>query len=37
MGHKNLYTNYYDGFHPEIWEQDYALGKPKYLTTEVEK
>jgi hypothetical protein len=35
MGHKNLYTNYYGGFHPEIWEQDYAQGKPKYLTAQV--
>jgi hypothetical protein len=36
MNHKNLYDNYYKGFHNSNWELDYT-GKLKFLSVKPEK
>jgi hypothetical protein len=36
MNHKNLYDNYFKGFHNSTWELDYT-GKLKFLSIKPEK
>lgn len=35
MHHKNLYNDFYKGFHNEVWEVDKITNKPIYTTLEL--
>ena len=35
--HKNLYNNYFEGFHSDVWEYDELRGEPKYLSIKADK
>jgi len=34
--HKNLYSDYYKGFHSEVWEVDQTTNCPKYVNSQME-
>lgn len=34
--HKNLYNDYYKGFHSEVWEVDKVTGNPVFSMLEME-
>lgn len=36
MHHKNLFNDFYKGFHSEVWEVDKVTNKPVYLDLQME-